>query len=127
MSFQKILPFFLKKNWFRTKKIGFFLHSIFLLILKRRLLYKGRHRRPKKAKNRGEKQIFLQQNFEKFPRAFYLVPDSYSRPQTRESVESMKKWLEYESFEYESRLDPSLVLLAIRKVDCAIVKNICAK
>ena len=34
--------------------------------------------------------------------------DSYSRPQTRESVESTKKWLEYESFEYESRLDPSL-------------------
>ncbi len=39
----------------------------------------------------------------------YLVPDSYSRPQTRESVESAKKWLEYESFEYESRLDTPLV------------------
>ena len=36
------------------------------------------------------------------------MPDSYSRAQTRESVESKKKWLEYESFEYESRLDPSL-------------------
>ena len=40
---------------------------------------------------------------------FYLVPDSYSRAQTRESVESAKKWLEYESFEYESRLDTALV------------------
>ena len=39
---------------------------------------------------------------------FYLVPDSYSRPQTRESVESAKKCLEYESFEYESRLDTAL-------------------
>ncbi len=38
----------------------------------------------------------------------YLVLDSYSRPQTRESVESAKKWLEYESFEYESRLDTAL-------------------
>ncbi len=43
---------------------------------------------------------------------FYLVPDSYSRPQTRESVESAKKWLEYESFEYESRLDTPLVSLS---------------
>ncbi len=37
------------------------------------------------------------------------MPDSYSRPQTRESVESAKKWLEYESFEYESRLDTALL------------------
>ncbi len=36
------------------------------------------------------------------------MSDSYSRPQTRESVESAKKWLEYESFEYESRLDTAL-------------------
>ncbi len=36
------------------------------------------------------------------------MSDSYSRAQTRESVESTKKWLEYESVEYESRLDPSL-------------------
>ncbi len=40
---------------------------------------------------------------------FYLVPDSYSRPQTRESVESGKNSLEYESFEYESRLDTALL------------------
>ncbi len=36
------------------------------------------------------------------------MSDSYSRAQTRESVESAKKWLEYESFEYESRLDTAL-------------------
>ncbi len=35
--------------------------------------------------------------------------DSYSRALTRESVESTKKWLQYESFEYESRPDPSLL------------------
>ncbi len=46
----------------------------------------------------------------KFP--FYLVSDSYSRPQTRESVESVKKGLEYESFEYESRLDTPLILVS---------------
>ncbi len=40
---------------------------------------------------------------------FYLVSDSYSRPQTRESVESSKNSLEYESFEYESRLDTPLL------------------
>ncbi len=37
------------------------------------------------------------------------MSDSYSRPQTRESVESVKKRLEYESFEYESRLDTALL------------------
>ncbi len=41
---------------------------------------------------------------------FYLVPDSYSRAQTRESVESAKKGLEYETFEYESRLDTALAV-----------------
>ncbi len=41
------------------------------------------------------------------------MSDSYSRPQTRESVESAKKWLEYESFEYESRLDTALVSTAL--------------
>ena len=47
--------------------------------------------------------------FNKFSKPlFYLVPDSYSRAQTRESVESAKKGLEYESFEYESRLDTAL-------------------
>ncbi len=34
--------------------------------------------------------------------------DSFQTPQTRESVESSKNRFEYESFEYESRLDPSL-------------------
>ncbi len=43
---------------------------------------------------------------------FYLVPDSYSRAQTRESVESAKNGLEYESFEYESRLDTPLKSLS---------------
>ena len=43
-------------------------------------------------------------NFElKLEVHLYLVPDSYSRPQTRESVESAKKGLEY-----ESRLDTPL-------------------
>ncbi len=37
------------------------------------------------------------------------MPDSYSRAQTRESGESAKNGLEYESFEYESRLDTPLV------------------
>ncbi len=37
------------------------------------------------------------------------MPDSYSRPQTCESIESAKNGLEYESFEYESRLDTALV------------------
>ncbi len=46
---------------------------------------------------------------------YNLVRDSYSRPQTRESVESMNKWLEYESFDYESRLDPSLVLTFLKE------------
>ena len=41
---------------------------------------------------------------------FYLVSDSYSKAQTRESVESAKKGLEYESFEYESRLDTPLLV-----------------
>ena len=36
------------------------------------------------------------------------MSDSYSRAQTRESVESGKNSLEYESFEYESRLDTPL-------------------
>ncbi len=40
---------------------------------------------------------------------FYLVLDSYSRLQTRESLESGKNSLEYESFEYESGLDTPLV------------------
>ena len=72
----------------------------------------------KNKKKQGNKvlknQISLnfQTNFLTFSRAFYLVSDSYSRPQTRESVESTKNWLEYESFEYESRLDPSLALAA---------------
>ncbi len=39
--------------------------------------------------------------------------DSKFIPQTRESVESAKKCFEYESFEYESRLDPSLVKTVI--------------
>ena len=39
--------------------------------------------------------------------------DSKFIPQTRESVESAKKGFEYESFEYESRLDPSLVRAGI--------------
>ncbi len=52
---------------------------------------------------------FIFFNFElKLEVHLYLVSDSYSRPQTRESVESGKKGLEYESFEYESRLDTPL-------------------
>ncbi len=45
------------------------------------------------------------------------MPDSYSRAQTRESVESAKNGLEYESFEYESRLDTALVLMAVKVND----------
>ena len=45
---------------------------------------------------------------------FYVVPDSYSRAQTRESIEPAKKGLKYESFEYESRLDPSLIPSSLR-------------
>ncbi len=57
------------------------------------------------------------------------MSDSYSRPQTRESVESAKKGLEYESFEYESRLDTALVIQSSKRTktraghqaDCILV------
>ena len=56
---------------------------------------------------------------------FHIVSDSYSKVQTRGSVESGKNSLEYESFEYESRLDTPLVDLVIwnlytyeKKGDC---------
>ncbi len=56
--------------------------------------------------------IFFESDFTtkiaKFSSLSYIFLDSFQTPQTRESVESTKKWLEYESFEYESRLDPSL-------------------
>ncbi len=42
-----------------------------------------------------------------------ILLDSFQAPQTRESVESSKNGLEYESFEYESRLDPSLVMIEL--------------
>ena len=58
--------------------------------------------------------------------------DSFQTPQTRESVESTKKWLEYESFEYESRLDPSLMVgglpqanasKPLHKLSCTLRRN----
>ena len=72
-------------------------------------------RLPKEAKKNSDfykklKNVAYFVNFELRPKVyFYLDPDSYSRPQTRESVESAKNGLEYESFEYESRLDTALV------------------
>ena len=64
----------------------------------------------KKIKRKKLKNLLIFLHFELEPEFhFYLVPDSYSRPQTRESVESAKKGLEYESFEYESRLDTPLI------------------
>ncbi len=50
----------------------------------------------------------------KFSSLSDIFLDSFQTPWTRESVESTKKWLEYESFEYESRLDPSLFLFLFR-------------
>ncbi len=43
--------------------------------------------------------------------------DSKFIPQTRESVESAKECFEYESFEYEPRLDPSLPIAASLRVN----------
>ncbi len=45
----------------------------------------------------------------KFSSLCPFLLDSFLPSWTRESVESAKNWLEYESFEYESRLDPSLL------------------
>ena len=57
-------------------------------------------------------KIFFESDFTtkivKFSSLSNILLDSFQAPQTRESVESSKNGLEYESFEYESRLDPSL-------------------
>ncbi len=76
------------------------------------LIFSGRRRRPKKSLKKEEiakKSLICFKFFNLSQLHLYLVPDSYSRPETRESFESAKKWLEYESFEYESRLDTPLV------------------
>ena len=58
-------------------------------------------------------KIFFKSDFTakiaKFSSLSDIFLDLFQMPQIRESVESSKNCFEYESFEFESRLDPSLL------------------
>ncbi len=58
-------------------------------------------------------KIFFESDFTtkiaKFSSLSDIFLDLFQMPQIRESVESSKNCFEYESFEFESRLDPSLL------------------